>query len=135
MSGADGDDLSGFQDSSESKVLKVKDFVGPIMAREDQADRRHQRWAKTGVTIAMTLVVALMNWMVIDMLNSVVQQEMHMILMGSLPADNRTVTTEVYLALIAGTVAEVSALFFIIVKSMFKNDSGHDSGDNSTTAT
>ncbi|MEY5334005.1 hypothetical protein WI795_24405, partial [Salmonella enterica subsp. enterica serovar Corvallis] len=47
--------------------------------------------------------------------------EMHMISMGVLPAENRTVTTDVYLALIAGTVAEVSALFFIIVKSMFKS--------------
>ncbi len=37
-------------------------------------------------------------------------------------ADARTVTTSVYLALIAGTVAEVSALFLIIVKSVFKNN-------------
>ncbi|WP_439232753.1 hypothetical protein [Klebsiella pneumoniae] len=92
------------------------------MAAEERADRRHLRWSKTGVTVAMTLIVALMNWMVIDMLGMVVQQEMHMIAMGVLPAENRTVTTEVYLALIAGTVAEVSALFFIIVKSMFKNN-------------
>ncbi|MDT7083372.1 hypothetical protein RQL84_27485, partial [Citrobacter freundii] len=87
----------------------------------ERADRRHLRWSKTGVTFAMTVVVALMNWMVIDMLGTVVQQEMHMISMGVLPAENRTVTTDVYLALIAGTVAEVSALFFIIVKSMFKS--------------
>ncbi|HCD1449359.1 TPA: hypothetical protein NBH42_005202 [Klebsiella pneumoniae] len=115
-------DLEGFSDATGEKELVVKDFVGPVMAAEARADRRHLRWSKTGVTVAMTLIVALMNWMVIDMLGMVVQQEMHMISMGVLPAENRTVTTEVYLALIAGTVAEVSALFFIIVKSMFKNN-------------
>ncbi len=115
-------DLEGFSDATGEKELVVKNFIGPVMAAEERADRRHLRWSKTGVTVAMTLIVALMNWMVIDMLGMVVQQEMHMISMGVLPAENRTVTTEVYLALIAGTVAEVSALFFIIVKSMFKNN-------------
>ncbi|MBJ3043777.1 hypothetical protein JGB31_23985 [Salmonella enterica subsp. enterica serovar Typhimurium] len=118
---SDPNDLDGFSDATGGKVLVVKDFVGPIMAAEERADRRHLRWSKTGVTFAMTVVVALMNWMVIDMLGTVVQQEMHMISMGVLPAENRTVTTDVYLALIAGTAAEVSALFFIIVKSMFKS--------------
>ncbi|HIA5397336.1 TPA: hypothetical protein ACWQUB_004611 [Salmonella enterica] len=124
---SDSNGLDGFSDATGGKELVVKNFVGSVMAAEERADRRHLRWSKTGVTFAMTVVVALMNWMVIDMLGTVVNQEMHMISMGVLPAENRTVTTDVYLALIAGTVAEVSALFFIIVKSMFKN--GHDSRD------
>jgi len=118
--------LDGFEEAQGERELRPKNFFGN-MTQEDLADRRHLRWAKTGVTIAMTLVVALMNWMVIDMLSSVVTQEMHMISMGTLPPENRTVTTSVYLALIAGTVAEVSALFFIIVKSMFKNWGANES--------
>ncbi|PLR42688.1 hypothetical protein [Chimaeribacter arupi] len=133
MRNSESDAFDGFEEAGPAKYLKPKDFVGPIMAREDQADRRHLRWAKTVVTISMTLVVALMNWMVINMLSSVVYQEMSMISMGTLPAEYRTVTTNVYLALIGGTVAEVSALFFIIVKSMFKNGAGNEPRDNTAT--
>lgn len=133
MTTSEKNGLDGFEEASDQIELQPKDFVGPIMAREDQADRRHLRWAKTGVTVAMTVVVALMNWMVIDMLSSVVAQEMHMIAMGVLPPENRTVTTNVYLALIAGTVAEVSALFFIIVKSMFKNWGANDSKETASS--
>lgn len=132
MTTPEGNRLDGFEETDGQRVLQPKDFVGN-MTREDLADRRHLRWAKTGVTIAMTLVVALMNWMVIDMLSSVVTQEMHMISMGVLPPENRTVTTSVYLALIAGTVAEVSALFFIIVKSMFKNWGANESKESVTS--
>jgi len=133
MSDSESDAFDGFEEAKPVKEFKLKDFVGPIMAREDQADRRHLRWGKTVVTISMTVVVALMNWMVIDMLSSVVHEEMHMISMGTLPAEHRTVTTNVYLALIGGTVAEVSALFFIIVKSMFKNGGSNEQKDSAIT--
>ena len=125
-------DLSGFTDvgaKNPKPVLEPKNFLNTLMAAEEKADRRHLRWSKSGVTFAMTAVVALMNWMVIDMLNNVVEQEMHMIAMGSLPPGDRTVTTGVYLALIGGTVAEVSALFFIIVKSMFRQGGGDNGSD------
>ncbi|WP_206670478.1 hypothetical protein, partial [Escherichia coli] len=89
---------------------------------DDSADRRHLRWTKSGVTLAMTILVAVMNWMVISMLYHVVDEELSLIRSGFMQADARTVTTSVYLALIAGTVAEVSALFLIIVKSVFKNN-------------
>ena len=51
-----------------------------------------------------------------------IDEELSLIRSGFMRADERTVTTSVYLALIAGTVAEVSALFLIIVKSVFKNN-------------
>lgn len=126
--------MGGFSERNPPVDFVPKEFVGPV-SREDQADRRHLRWSKTVVTISMTIVVALMNWMVIDMLNMVVAQEMHMISMGSLPPENRTVTTGVYLALIGGTVAEVSALFFIIVKNMFKNGSAGDGKESVVSET
>ncbi|HAV7019142.1 TPA: hypothetical protein JJJ13_24710, partial [Salmonella enterica subsp. enterica serovar Typhimurium] len=117
------DSLDGFTDGDtqkeKQKVKQPKPFFNDV---EESADRRHLRWTKSGVTLAMTILVAVMNWMVISMLYHVLDEELSLIRSGFMRADERTVTTSVYLALIAGTVAEVSALFLIIVKSVFKNN-------------
>ena len=115
--------LDGFTEGDtqkeKQKVKQPKPFFNDV---EESADRRHLRWTKSGVTLAMTILVAVMNWMVISMLYHVLDEELSLIRSGFMRADERTVTTSVYLALIAGTVAEVSALFLIIVKSVFKNN-------------
>ncbi|WP_214295536.1 hypothetical protein, partial [Escherichia coli] len=54
---------------------------------------------KGGVTLAMTILVAVMNWMVISMLYHVLDEELSLIRSGFMRADERTVTTGVYLAL------------------------------------
>ncbi|NBV76291.1 MAG: hypothetical protein EBR59_10160 [Methylococcaceae bacterium] len=117
------DSLDGFTEGDtpqeKQRVKQPKSFFNDV---EESADRRHLRWTKSGVTLAMTILVAVMNWMVISMLYHVVDEELSLIRSGFMQADARTVTTSVYLALIAGTVAEVSALFLIIVKSVFKNN-------------
>lgn len=117
------DSLDGFTEGDtpqeKQRVKQPKSFFNDV---EESADRRHLRWTKSGVTLAMTILVAVMNWMVISMLYHVVDEELLLIRSGFMQADARTVTTSVYLALIAGTVAEVSALFLIIVKSVFKNN-------------
>ncbi|EDQ0936929.1 MULTISPECIES: hypothetical protein [Enterobacteriaceae] len=117
------DSLDGFTEGDtpkeKQKVKQPKPFFNDV---EESADRRHLRWTKSGVTLAMTILVAAMNWMVISMLYHVLDEELSLIRSGFMQADERTVTTSVYLALIAGTVAEVSALFLIIVKSVFKNN-------------
>lgn len=117
------DSLDGFTEGDtqkeKQKVKQPKPFFNNV---EESADRRHLRWTKSGVTLAMTILVAVMNWMVISMLYHVLDEELSLIRSGFMRADERTVTTSVYLALIAGTVAEVSALFLIIVKSVFKNN-------------
>ena len=117
------DSLDGFTEGDtqkeKQKVKQPKPFFNDV---EESADRRHLRWTKSGVTLAMTILVAVMNWMVISMLYHVLDEELSLIRSGFMRADERTVTTTVYLALIAGTVAEVSALFLIIVKSVFKNN-------------
>jgi len=126
-------DLEGFTDATDSvkagKQIQPKPFLGDVLTRENVADRRHLRWTKSVVTIAMTTLIGVMNWLVVQMLNSVVNEEMRLISLGLLPPTDRTVTTSVYLALIAGTVAEVSALFFIIVKSMFKGETDSSESD------
>ena len=117
------DSLDGFTEGDtqkeKQKVKQPKPFFNDV---GESADRRHLRWTKSGVTLAMTILVAVMNWMVISMLYHVLDEELSLIRSGFMRADERTVTTSVYLALIAGTVAEVSALFLIIVKSVFKNN-------------
>ncbi|MEB5781680.1 hypothetical protein MXF12_27190 [Klebsiella pneumoniae] len=117
------DSLDGFTEGDtqkeKQKVKQPKPFFNDV---EESADRRHLRWTKSGVTLAMTILVAVMNWMVISMSYHVLDEELSLIRSGFMRADERTVTTSVYLALIAGTVAEVSALFLIIVKSVFKNN-------------
>ncbi|EPY5257628.1 hypothetical protein, partial [Klebsiella pneumoniae] len=116
------DSLDGFTEGDTSKEKQAVKQPKKFFSDVDEADRRHLRWTKSGVTLAMTILVAVMNWMVISMLYHVVDEELSLIRSGFMQADARTVTTSVYLALIAGTVAEVSALFLIIVKSVFKNN-------------
>lgn len=103
--------------SSRSK----KEFISNFLLGEESRDRQHLRWTKTSVTAVMTILVVCMNWMVVSMLNHVIDEEIHLIRNGFMKPEERSITTGVYMALIGGTVAEVSALFFIIVKSMFKS--------------
>lgn len=119
------DSFEGFTEVTREhpKAFK-KDFISHLLIGEETADRQHLRWTKTCVTIVMTLLVVSMNWMVVSMLNYVIDEEIHLIRTGFMKPEERSITTGVYMALIGGTVAEVSALFFIIVKSMFK--SGED---------
>ncbi|MGP1047297.1 hypothetical protein ACJ8M3_24695 [Serratia sp. CY55921] len=100
--------------------VREKVFVTGVTVEEEVSDRRHLRWTKTIVTLGMAVLVAFMNWGVVDMLNHVIDEELRLIRSGFMRAEDRSITTGVYMALIGGTVAEVSALFFIIVKSMFK---------------
>lgn len=116
------DSFEGFTEviREQTKALK-KEFISQLLIVEETADRQHLRWTKTCVTIVMTLLVVSMNWMVVSMLNHVIDEEIHLIRTGFMKPEERSITTGVYMALIGGTVAEVSALFFIIVKSMFKS--------------
>lgn len=114
--------IDGFTEvANRQNSAERKEFISHIQVVQEAADRQHLRWIKTGVTLVMTLLVACMNWMVVSMLNHVIDEEIELIRHGLMKAGDRSITTGVYMALIGGTVAEVSALFFIIVKSMFKN--------------
>ncbi|HGE5788078.1 TPA: hypothetical protein ACGGHL_004656, partial [Escherichia coli] len=88
------DSLDGFTEGDtqkeKQKVKQPKPFFNDV---EESADRRHLRWTKSGVTLAMTILVAVMNWMVISMLYHVLDEELSLIRSGFMRADERTVTT------------------------------------------
>ncbi|MGH5135838.1 hypothetical protein ACRFGM_26230, partial [Klebsiella pneumoniae] len=56
------DSLDGFTEGDTSKekqaVKQPKKFFSDV---DDSADRRHLRWTKSGVTLAMTILVAVMK--------------------------------------------------------------------------
>lgn len=109
-----GDSLDGFTE------VPVVVGIDKYLHASDEKDRSHLRWGKTIVTLVLTLLTAGMNFYVINMVQSIATTELYLISTGTLTGADRVIDSTVYLALIAGTVAEVSALFFIVVKSMFK---------------
>jgi hypothetical protein len=97
-------------------TLDVKKYV----ASAEEKDRSHLRWGKTAVTLTLTFLIAGMNFYVIHMVQNIACSELHLVELGKISGADRIIDGKVYLSLIAGTVAEVSALFFIVVKAMFK---------------
>ncbi|MFW0290730.1 hypothetical protein ACN0ZR_28930, partial [Klebsiella pneumoniae] len=71
------DSLDGFTEGDNLKekqaVKQPKKFFSDV---DYSRRRRHTRWTKSGVTLAMTILVAVMNWMVISMLYHVVDEEL-----------------------------------------------------------
>lgn len=114
MSG-NGESLNDFQ-NGEDKPLSPKEFVGDI---QDSKDRTHDRWRKTIVTLALVLLVAAMNWFVIDIVQGILLIDSELLKEKHIAPENRIITEAVILSLIGGTVAQVSALFLIAVKSIF----------------
>ncbi|MBZ0060718.1 hypothetical protein [Leclercia barmai] len=121
--------LADFTEVKNTQPFDKKEFISEMLVKEDVADRQHSRrnksidvWSKTIVTLVMTVLVVVMNWYVVDMVNNVINQEIELIKSKVMLASERSITTGVFMALIGGTVAEVSALFFIIVKSIFKTE-------------
>ncbi|MNJ33277.1 hypothetical protein D3C77_279590 [compost metagenome] len=110
------DSLEGFKEGSATVIdnstweIKIKNL-----------DAIHKRWEKTIVILSMTILVGVMNISVINLISHVSGQEMELVGKKIMDASNRTIDSKVYMALIAGTVAEVSALFLIILKSLFKD--------------
>ncbi|MFK9902565.1 hypothetical protein ACJEPZ_26585, partial [Klebsiella pneumoniae] len=73
------DSLDGFTEGDTSKEKQAVKQPKKFFSDVDEADRRHLRWTKSGVTLAMTILVAVMNWMVISMLYHVVDEELSLI--------------------------------------------------------
>ena len=112
------DSISGFAERTV-EVDKGKWFNN-VMA-SSLSDANHKRWGKSAVLLTMTALVFLMNIAVIFIIYKVSEQELQLVTDGVMDASLRVIDSKVYMALIGGTVAEVSALFFIIVKSLFKD--------------
>ena len=113
------DSVAGFTEVA-AKVNKAK--WSDLEVRQVDSilsDSRHQRWIKSIVTGVMTILVAVMNCAVVYLIYKVAMSEIDL-LRSSEKSIDRMIDGKVYMALIAGTVAEVSALFFIIVRSTFK---------------
>lgn len=110
--------VSGFTEHAV-EIDKGKWFNN-VMA-SSLSDANHKRWGKSAVLLVMTGLVFLMNVAVIFIIHKVSAQELFLVEKGVMDASLRVIDSKVYIALIGGTVAEVSALFFIIVKSLFKD--------------
>lgn len=115
-----GESLNDFNEPQVNLGVKTpKDFVEGV---QYEKDRTHDRWRKTLVTLALVVLVAAMNWFVIDIVQDILQSDSDLLAKKLINAEGRIVTTEVLLALIGGTVAQVSALLVIAVKSIFSKN-------------
>ncbi|HBC3849626.1 TPA: hypothetical protein KD862_003580 [Vibrio cholerae] len=112
-----GEPLGQFNDASGTAApIKPKNFVEDVQSSKDRA---HDRWRKTLVTLALVVLVAVMNWFVIDIVQKILEIDKYLLEKKAIEMSGRIVTENVLLALIGGTVAQVSALFIIAVKSIF----------------
>jgi len=98
-----------------------------IISMDEDKDKIANRRIRLGVSFVMTLLVFIMNIAVVAMIYRIAMAELDLIGQKLLPAESRQVTTTIYGALIAGTVAEVAGIMYVIVKYIFRSDvSGAD---------
>lgn len=107
--------LDGYSSSEADK--RTKSFI----SNEESVDNTHSRWRKNIISLFLVLLVCVMNGSVMFLLYQMMSQEFTLIDEGKLEPSLRVVNDKVVLALIGGTVAQVSALLVIAVKSIFQN--------------
>lgn len=79
----------------------------------------HHNWNKTILSVGLLLLVVLMNYSVISLISHISKDEILLLFSGKIEGSDRAVGSSILMALIGGTVAEVSALLFIVVKWFF----------------
>lgn len=114
------DSADGFKEVEVKK--EPKGFISHLETEELVKGKKHLRWNRTVVTLVMVGLVVYMNSMVLSNIDDIARVELSMIAEGKLNHADRVINSSIYLALIGGTVAEVSALLVIIFKSLFKNE-------------
>lgn len=106
--------IDGFQEAGVRDISYLKD-------KDGLADSKSHRVNRTVVTLVMTVLVAAMNLAVFWLVAHVAMVELDLVKAKEIVSVDRVIDSKVYMALIAGTIAEVSALFVIILRSTFKS--------------
>lgn len=79
------------------------------------------------ITFVMLLVFVGLNWFIIQNINHAVDFDIEAIKTKLYGPEQRLITEKVYISLITGVVVQASAVFFTIVKFLFRhNASGQD---------
>ena len=120
------DSLSGFSElpANEPKKWDLED---------SKSEARHLRWGRTIVTLIMTILVVIMNCAVIFLIYKVALAELKLPPGTDGVYPTRIIDGKIYLSLIGGTVAEVTALFFIILRYTFNKQDEIDSETKSSS--
>ncbi|EML0292983.1 TPA: hypothetical protein LNF34_003564 [Vibrio cholerae] len=128
MSEKNDDSMDDF--SLKDKELNPKGFVSHVQ-KEELKELAHSRFRKNILTVSLILLVLVMNWYVIDYIRTLSFMEMEFISKQLLSPESRVVSETVVLSLLGGTVAQVSALLFVVVKSSFNNGDSDGNGKSS----
>lgn len=120
--------LEGFQEvhsdvdllGKSSKTSATDSEQGHFKLKQWMADAKNVRFNKTVVILSMTILVTLTNLLVMGLIFYASLSEVELLKEKIITGSDRIIDGKVYLALIGGTVAEVSAVFIIILKSLFK---------------
>lgn len=97
---------------------KIKDFAEKI-----RSIPYYEALTRIGVTIIMLIVFSFLNWYVIDNINKAVVFDMDSIKSKLYGPEHRLITEKVYMSLITGVVVQASAVFFTIIKFLFRDNS------------
>lgn len=79
----------------------------------------HQKWNKTILCVGLLSLVSLMNYLVLSLIGEIAHFEISLLYSDKIPPDSRVVNSSILISLITGTIAEVSALLFVVVKWFF----------------
>lgn len=113
-----GSSFSGFSKVG-SMFLGGTDWIVNEKEKLILSAANHQKWNKTILCIGLLFLVSLMNYFVLHLIGEIAHFEISLLYSGKLPPDSRVVDSSIFISLITGTVAEVSALLFIVVKWFF----------------
>ncbi|EPR7090087.1 hypothetical protein ACU79H_004285 [Vibrio fluvialis] len=114
----------------KDKDLRPKDFITKV-ENEELKERAHNRIRKNVLTVALIVLVLAMNWYVVDFISELSFMEMDFISKSYIKPEARVVSEKVILALLGGTVAQVSALLFVVVRSSFHGGDSEGNGKSS----
>lgn len=98
-------------DSEEIKLGAIEE--------EELAGRKTNRWLRAAMTSVMAALFIGLNGVVIWLIYYAMQMDAYMIANGDIQSTERLITDRVFLALIAGTVAQLGGMMYVITQYLF----------------
>jgi len=119
----------GLHDEDEEENLKRLITETPIEQKAENFAEKiksltyYEGLIRIFIAVVMLIVFVVLNWYIIDNINKAVVFDMEAIKSKLYGPEQRLITEKVYISLITGVVVEASAVFFTIIKFLFRDNS------------
>ena len=119
----------GLQDEVEEENLNRLITETPIEQKAESFAEKiksltyYEGLIRIFIAVVMLIVFVVLNWYIIDNINKAVVFDMEAIKSKLYGPEQRLITEKVYISLITGVVVEASAVFFTIIKFLFRDNS------------